>query len=286
MPPAATRRPCRSRRSVTAHTPRPPRLLLVGSVLLALSGSELAASPKVGLQSAQQTDQAVQVADLSPDSHAYQPDETVPAEPVPESAEEPVAARTDEPNDADEDDDAEDDADEDDAAEEEADDEDASDEAGAVGADESAETSIEPMLGRTRPTPNGRDAAVDYALGQVGKPYVWGGAGPRGFDCSGLVMRAWQAGGVELPHFAADQWRYGYPISRDELRAGDLIFLYGLGHVQLYTGNGMVVHAPTPGSTVRVVSLPTQGIDGYRRLTTPTIDDDIDDGAVESSFPL
>jgi cell wall-associated NlpC family hydrolase len=125
-------------------------------------------------------------------------------------------------------------------------------------------------------TPHGPSAAVDYALDQVGKPYVWGGAGPHGFDCSGLVMKAWQAGGVELPHFAADQWRYGHPISRDELRAGDLIFLYGLGHVQLYTGNGMVVHAPTPGSTVRVVSLPTQGIDGYRRLTTPDVDDDAD----------
>lgn len=276
MPPAAYRRPCRSPRSLTAHAHRPPRLLLVGSVVLALSGSELAASASVPPQSEQQTDQSV-VADFSSDSRWYQPDEAVAAEPVPEAAEE-LAAGTDEPND--DEDDVEDDDEDDESADVRAADEDESEEDGTTAA------TVEPMLDRRLPTPPGPDAAVEYALGQVGKPYVWGGAGPHGFDCSGLVMRAWQAGGVELPHYAADQWRYGHPISRDELRAGDLVFLYDLGHVQLYTGNGMVVHAPTPGSTVRVVSLPTQGIDGYRRLTATDIYDQIDDDAIESSFPL
>jgi cell wall-associated NlpC family hydrolase len=257
----------------------------VGSVLLALSGSEFAISPEVVSQSEQQTDQTALVEDLSPDSVAYQPDETAAEDPIPESAEEPIAARMDEPNDT-ADDDTADDVDENDVEDDDVEDDAAFDEARAAEEDESAETTPEedtataaidePALNRTRPTPHGPSAAVDYALDQVGKPYEWGGTGPRGFDCSGLVMKAWQAGGVELPHFAADQWRYGHQISRDELRAGDLIFLYGLGHVQLYTGNGMVVHAPTPGSTVRVVSLPTQGIDGYRRLTTPDVDDDAD----------
>jgi cell wall-associated NlpC family hydrolase len=267
-------------------------LLLVGSVLIALSGTELYVSPN-GSQSEQQTGQTAQMGGLLPAS-AW-PDQAAAEGPVPEPAQDSVDAPTHEPSAADEDDDtAEDDTAEDDTAEDDTADEDDTDEddnvsgeAGDADADESSETTPEedaatPVADETavyrpRPTPQGAGAAVDYALGQVGKPYVWGGAGPHGFDCSGLVMKAWQAGGVDLPHHAADQWRYGPPISRDDLRAGDLVFLYSLGHVQLYTGNGLVVHAPQPGSTVGVVSLPIQGIDGYRRLTAPDTDANIDD---------
>ena len=107
--------------------------------------------------------------------------------------------------------------------------------------------------------------AVAFAKAQLGKPYKWGGAGPAGFDCSGLVMRAWQAAGVELPHRAAEQWRAGVHVNRSQLRPGDLVLANGLGHVQMYIGDGKVVEAPHPGASVRITALPARGIVGYVR---------------------
>ncbi len=108
-------------------------------------------------------------------------------------------------------------------------------------------------------TPAGSAAAqraVQFALAQVGKPYVFGAAGPGSYDCSGLTMAAWQAGGVSLPHSAADQYNYGRHVSRDELAPGDLIFFYQpIGHVTIYIGDGMMVSAPTEGENVSVVPL-------------------------------
>jgi cell wall-associated NlpC family hydrolase len=99
--------------------------------------------------------------------------------------------------------------------------------------------------------------AVQYALAQVGKPYVFGAAGPGSFDCSGLTMMAWQAGGVSLPHSAADQYNYGTHVSSPSaLQPGDLVFFYQpIGHVAIYIGNGMMVSAPTEGQNVQVVPL-------------------------------
>lgn len=98
-------------------------------------------------------------------------------------------------------------------------------------------------------------AAVQFALAQVGKPYVWGAAGPSSYDCSGLTMAAWQQGGVSLPHSAADQYNYGHHVSYDQLQPGDLMFFYQpIGHVTIYIGNGMMVSAPEPGENVQVVS--------------------------------
>jgi cell wall-associated NlpC family hydrolase len=98
--------------------------------------------------------------------------------------------------------------------------------------------------------------AVEFALAQVGKPYVFGAAGPGSYDCSGLTMAAWQAGGVSLPHSAADQYNYGHHVSRDALQPGDLIFFYQpIGHVTIYIGQGMMVSAPTEGQNVSVVPL-------------------------------
>ncbi|HEV7204338.1 MAG TPA: C40 family peptidase [Jatrophihabitans sp.] len=98
--------------------------------------------------------------------------------------------------------------------------------------------------------------AVQYALDQVGKPYVFGSAGPDSFDCSGLTMMAWQQGGVSLPHSAADQYNYGTHVSRDQLRPGDLVFFYQpIEHVTIYIGDGMMVSAPTEGENVSVVPL-------------------------------
>jgi cell wall-associated NlpC family hydrolase len=98
--------------------------------------------------------------------------------------------------------------------------------------------------------------AVQFALDQVGKPYVFGAAGPGSYDCSGLTMAAWAKAGVSLPHSAAGQYDYGHHVSRDELRPGDLIFFYQpIGHVTIYIGDGMMVSAPTEGENVSVVPL-------------------------------
>jgi cell wall-associated NlpC family hydrolase len=98
--------------------------------------------------------------------------------------------------------------------------------------------------------------AVKYALAQVGKPYVWGAAGPGSYDCSGLTMAAWASAGVHLPHSAAEQYGYGTHVSRDQLEPGDLIFFYNpIGHVTIYIGNGLMVSAPTEGEPVSVVPL-------------------------------
>jgi cell wall-associated NlpC family hydrolase len=96
---------------------------------------------------------------------------------------------------------------------------------------------------------------VGVALSQLGTPYVWGGAAPGGFDCSGLVMWAYAQVGVSLPHSSYAQYGMGVPVSRDELAPGDLVFFDGLGHVGIYIGGGQFVHAPHTGDVVKISSL-------------------------------
>jgi peptidoglycan DL-endopeptidase CwlO len=96
---------------------------------------------------------------------------------------------------------------------------------------------------------------VAVALSQLGTAYVWGGAAPGGFDCSGLVMWAYAQVGVSLPHSSYAQYGYGVPVSRDELAPGDLVFFDGLGHVGIYIGGGQFVHAPHTGDVVKISSL-------------------------------
>ena len=74
----------------------------------------------------------------------------------------------------------------------------------------------------------------------LGTPYVWGGASPGGFDCSGLVVYAYAQVGVSLPHSSYAQYGAGVPVSYDQLQPGDLVFFYGLGHVGIYIGGGSV----------------------------------------------
>ncbi|WP_169989003.1 MULTISPECIES: C40 family peptidase [unclassified Microbispora] len=103
------------------------------------------------------------------------------------------------------------------------------------------------------------EQAAQWALKQIGKPYVWAAAGPSGFDCSGLTMRAWQRAGVSLDHWTGTQWTSGRHVPLKELRTGDLIF-YGqlsrnpgsIHHVGIYIGRGMMVHAPQTGDVVRI----------------------------------
>lgn len=113
-------------------------------------------------------------------------------------------------------------------------------------------------------------AAVDWALAQVGTPYVYGAAGPDSYDCSGLTMRAWQAAGVSLYRTSRDQYRQVRKISYDDLRPGDLVF-WGTDpsnpgsvyHVAMYIGGGQIVEAPRPGLTVRVTAMRWSGTMPY-----------------------
>jgi peptidoglycan DL-endopeptidase CwlO len=96
---------------------------------------------------------------------------------------------------------------------------------------------------------------VDFALDQIGEPYVWGSAGPNSWDCSGLMLGAYAEAGISLPHNAAAQWDMVAHISEDELQPGDFVFYNGLAHVGMYIGNGLVVHAPNSTTVVKVVDL-------------------------------
>jgi peptidoglycan DL-endopeptidase CwlO len=97
------------------------------------------------------------------------------------------------------------------------------------------------------------EQALRFALTRLGDPYVWGGAGPSDFDCSGLVMWAYAQVGISLDHFTGDQWNEGEHISRSQLEPGDLVFFFAdISHVGLYIGNGMMVDAPTFGQPVQI----------------------------------
>ncbi len=107
-------------------------------------------------------------------------------------------------------------------------------------------------------TPPGRfGSVVSIAMQYLGVPYVWGGASPSGFDCSGLVMYVYAQVGVSLPHNAAAQWDYpnSVYVPRADLEPGDLVFFYDLGHVGIYVGNGEFIDAPYTGVDVRIESL-------------------------------
>ncbi|WP_405087507.1 NlpC/P60 family protein [Microbispora sp. NBC_01389] len=99
--------------------------------------------------------------------------------------------------------------------------------------------------------------AARWALAQQLKPYVWGAEGPRSFDCSGLVMAAYQSVGISLPHYTGDQWTAGTHISSTaQLRPGDLVFFYSdLHHVGLYIGGGYMVHAPRTGDVIHIAKI-------------------------------
>jgi cell wall-associated NlpC family hydrolase len=100
--------------------------------------------------------------------------------------------------------------------------------------------------------------AVAWALGQLGKPYRWGAAGPEAFDCSGLVLRAWQAAGVVIPRIAADQYGAGSHVPVSEAQAGDLVFFADdasdpatIVHVGISLGGDRMIDAPHTGAVVR-----------------------------------
>src|SRR5437660_12402424 len=102
---------------------------------------------------------------------------------------------------------------------------------------------------------SGPERAAAQALKMIGAPYRYGGASPKGFDCSGLVQYSYRQAGITLPHNTERQRRLGKAVRPSELRRGDLVFFDQRGkkngHVAIYVGNGEIVHAPSSGKRVR-----------------------------------
>ena len=108
--------------------------------------------------------------------------------------------------------------------------------------------------------------ALAYAKAQLGEPYVRNGAGPSGWDCSGLTMKAWGSVGVSLPHSAGQQSNRGRSVNRSDLQLGDLVFFYSpISHVGLYAGNGRIIHSPRPGKSVEYTKISYMPWAGARR---------------------
>lgn len=108
--------------------------------------------------------------------------------------------------------------------------------------------------------------AVQAALTRIGSPYSWGASGPGAFDCSGLVMWAFQQAGIYLPHSSYAQAAGGQPVSMDSIQPGDVISYYSdASHVGIYVGDGMMVHASTFGIPVAVVPMNNAPIYNIRR---------------------
>jgi peptidoglycan DL-endopeptidase CwlO len=112
----------------------------------------------------------------------------------------------------------------------------------------------------TLATPNAAVAtAIGFAQQQIGKPYLFGGTGPDAFDCSGLVMMAYRAAGINIPRTAAEQYHFGPPVARSAVSPGDLVFFAGAdgtttnpGHVGLVIGKNTMIEAYATGFPVRV----------------------------------
>ncbi|WP_059007844.1 C40 family peptidase [Streptomyces specialis] len=118
--------------------------------------------------------------------------------------------------------------------------------------------------------------AINYAEGQLGLPYLWGGDGPaageEGFDCSGLTRAAYEAAGIPIPRVAQDQYNAGPHVPEDQLQPGDLVF-YGtpdnIHHVGLYIGGGQMIHAPRTGELIQIAPYRYAG-DDFAGATRPS----------------
>ncbi|MEB8336729.1 C40 family peptidase [Streptomyces endophyticus] len=116
--------------------------------------------------------------------------------------------------------------------------------------------------------PNARaKAAISFAYGALGSPYVWGATGPSAFDCSGLTQAAYKAAGVSLPRTTYSQIDAGPRIPKSQLQPGDLVFFYSsISHVGLYIGGGKMIHAPNPSAPVRVAPIDEMPFAGATRV--------------------
>ena len=109
------------------------------------------------------------------------------------------------------------------------------------------------------PTGSQADTAVAFVFKQLGCPYSYGSTGPCsvGFDCSGLVSKAWAAAGITIPRDTYSQWAALPHISESAIQPGDLLYYNGIGHVAMYIGNDMIIDAPSAGQPVRELSMNT-----------------------------
>lgn len=104
------------------------------------------------------------------------------------------------------------------------------------------------------PAPSPKAAvAIEFARAQLGKPYKYAATGPSSYDCSGLTMRAWGAAGVSMPHFSGAQVNMFPSVPLNALQPGDLVFRPG--HIGLYIGNGLMIHAPQTGDVVKIAPI-------------------------------
>ncbi|MFF5977739.1 NlpC/P60 family protein [Streptomyces olindensis] len=114
------------------------------------------------------------------------------------------------------------------------------------------------------------EKALAFARAQIGKPYVWGAVGPGSYDCSGLTQAAWKAAGVTLPRTTYDQVNAGTTVPLSQALPGDLVFFYDdVTHVGIYIGNGMMIHAPKPGTYVREESIYYDGESSIHSVVRP-----------------
>ncbi|HEX4060546.1 MAG TPA: C40 family peptidase [Streptosporangiaceae bacterium] len=110
------------------------------------------------------------------------------------------------------------------------------------------------------------EQALRWALTRRGYPYVWGAAGPKAFDCSGLVVWSYGMIGIHLDHFTGDLWNEGVHVSRSQLEPGDLLFFYDLDHVGIYIGGNEMVDAPDFGQDVMVQQIDWGAYNGAVRI--------------------
>jgi cell wall-associated NlpC family hydrolase len=114
------------------------------------------------------------------------------------------------------------------------------------------------------------EKALAFARAQIGKPYVWGATGPGSYDCSGLTQAAWKAAGVTVPRTTYDQVDAGTTVPVSQALPGDLVFFYDdITHVGIYIGNGMMIHAPKPGTYVREESIFYDGESSIHSVVRP-----------------
>ena len=109
------------------------------------------------------------------------------------------------------------------------------------------------VVPKVDPNSPGHPEIVAIAQRYLGVPYVWGGASPSGFDCSGLVMYCYAQIGIELSHGATDQQRASLPVPLGDLRPGDLVFFGNASfshHVAIFVGGTTIIEAPHTGAVV------------------------------------
>lgn len=107
------------------------------------------------------------------------------------------------------------------------------------------------LVARAVPSGSGLSGVFATALTYQGVPYVFGGADPSGFDCSGFIMYVYAKFGVSLPHSVHQQDALGIPITEAQARPGDVVVFNDDSHDGFYAGNGMILHAPYAGANVR-----------------------------------